>query len=108
MKTLVQRSRYPKTFGTANVIFSAATLSFMWLDGDFRGSGFTVHGWIALTVGTVLVSALGTGLMGLIFYSDASQRDSEVYHSAEERDQATQTRPDKEMHDAWRRVGDVN
>ncbi len=34
-----------------------------------------VNGWIAFTLGVVVTSALGVGLMALVFYSDRSGRD---------------------------------
>jgi hypothetical protein len=34
-----------------------------------------VHGWIAFTLGVVVTSLLGVGLMALVFHSDRSGQD---------------------------------
>lgn len=36
---------------------------------DAYGQEMTIHGWIALTIGTFFSLALGVGLMFLVFYS---------------------------------------
>jgi hypothetical protein len=41
---------------------------------EFLG-GLGVHGWIAFTLGVVVTSLLGVGLMALVFHSDRSGQD---------------------------------
>ena len=53
----------------------ALVMLIVWAMGGFEGSNVGVHGWIALTLGAVLTSALGVGLMVLVFYGDRSDRD---------------------------------
>ena len=36
---------------------------------DWDSSAMSIHGWIALTLGTVLSLAVGGGLMALVFHS---------------------------------------
>ena len=36
---------------------------------DWDASAMSVHGWIALTLGTLLSLAVGGGLMALVFHS---------------------------------------
>jgi len=45
----------------AAVMFGALT--------DWDASAMSIHGWIALTIGTVLSLAVGGGLMALVFHS---------------------------------------
>ena len=37
-----------------------------------------LHGWIARDLGIVLTSALGIGLIGLVFYSHRSHKDDDI------------------------------
>ena len=41
-------------------------------------SAMSVHGWIALTLGTVLSLVVGGGLMSLVFYSARKGYDDRV------------------------------
>ncbi|MBC7767569.1 MAG: hypothetical protein H7124_02150 [Phycisphaerales bacterium] len=41
-------------------------------------SAMSVHGWIALTLGTVLSLAVGGGLMALVFYSARKGYDDRI------------------------------
>lgn len=36
---------------------------------DWDASAMSIHGWIAMALGTVLSLAVGGGLMALVFYS---------------------------------------
>ncbi|MBY0563515.1 MAG: hypothetical protein K2P58_04935 [Hyphomonadaceae bacterium] len=45
---------------------------------DWDASALSVHGWIALTAGTVLSLLLGGGLMALVFYSARKGYDDRV------------------------------
>ena len=44
----------------------------------FDPSYMSVHGWIALTIGTVLSLAVGGGLMALVFHSARQGYDDRV------------------------------
>jgi hypothetical protein len=52
---------------------------------DFDASALTTHGWIALSLGTVLSLLVGGGLMALVFYSARAGYDDRV--SVEKPDQ---------------------
>jgi hypothetical protein len=41
-------------------------------------SAMSIHGWIALTLGTLLSLAVGGGLMALVFYSARKGYDDQV------------------------------
>lgn len=41
-------------------------------------SAMSIHGWIALTLGTVLSLALGGGLMALVFHSARKGYDDRI------------------------------
>lgn len=45
---------------------------------DWDASAMSVHGWIALTLGTLLTLALGGGLMALLFYSARKGYDDRI------------------------------
>jgi hypothetical protein len=45
---------------------------------EWDASAMSVHGWIALTVGTLLSLALGGGLMALVFYSARKGYDDRI------------------------------
>jgi hypothetical protein len=45
---------------------------------DWDASAMSVHGWIALTLGTVLSLALGGGLMALVFHSARKGYDDRI------------------------------
>ncbi|MFO1017879.1 MAG: hypothetical protein U1E03_09800 [Hyphomonadaceae bacterium] len=45
---------------------------------DWDASAMSIHGWIALTLGTVLSLALGGGLMALVFYSARKGYDDRI------------------------------
>ncbi len=54
-------------------------LAALWIADGSVGLGLTAHGYVALTLGVVLTSALGVGLMALVFHSNRSGRDDDVY-----------------------------
>lgn len=54
----------------AAVMFGALT--------NWDASAMSVHGWIALTLGTVLSLALGGGLMALVFHSARKGYDDRI------------------------------
>ncbi|WP_395645040.1 hypothetical protein [Terricaulis sp.] len=45
---------------------------------DWDASAMSVHGWIALTLGTVLSLVVGAGLMSLVFYSARKGYDDRI------------------------------
>ena len=51
---------------------------------DWDASAMSIHGWIALTLGTVLSLALGGGLMALVFYSARKGYDDRIEIDAPE------------------------
>ncbi len=61
----------------------AAVVLVIWLAGGFQRAALDANVTVALVLGILFISLLGVGLMGLIFYSDRSGQDDEVYHSAE-------------------------
>jgi hypothetical protein len=62
-------------FSAACLGFIALVMLIVWFMGAFEGGNLSVRGWIALTLGAVLTSALGVALMALVFHSDRSGRD---------------------------------
>lgn len=59
-----------------------AVLAALWIADGSAGLGLTAHGYVALALGVVLTSALGVGLMALVFYSNRSGRDDDAYRIA--------------------------
>jgi hypothetical protein len=57
----------------------AVCLLVFWAFGGFRHMGLSIAGAIALILGILFTCALAIGLMALVFYSDASNADEEVY-----------------------------
>jgi hypothetical protein len=49
-------------------------------------SAMSIHGWIALTLGTVLSLAVGGGLMALVFYSARKGYDDRIEIDTTKRD----------------------
>jgi hypothetical protein len=49
-------------------------------------SAMSIHGWIALTLGTVLSLAVGGGLMALVFHSARRGYDDRIEMDRPERD----------------------
>jgi hypothetical protein len=45
---------------------------------DWNASYMSIHGWIALTLGTVLSLAVGGGLMALVFHSARKGYDDRI------------------------------
>jgi hypothetical protein len=45
---------------------------------DWDASAMSIHGWIALTLGTVLSLAVGGGLMALVFHSARQGYDDRI------------------------------
>jgi hypothetical protein len=60
----------------------AAVLLLLWALNDFHGLGLDAAGTVALMLGITLTSALGVGLMALVFYSDRSNADEDAHSTA--------------------------
>lgn len=53
---------------------------------DWDASAMSIHGWVALTLGTVLSLAVGGGLMALVFYSARKGYDDRIEVDTSEHD----------------------
>ena len=53
---------------------------------DWDASAMSIHGWIALGLGTFLSLAVGGGLMALVFYSARKGYDDRVHLDLPDRD----------------------
>ena len=62
-------------FSAACLGFIAFVMLIVWVMGAFEGANLGFHGWIAITLGMTITSALGVALMALVFYSDRSGQD---------------------------------
>jgi hypothetical protein len=69
-------------FVPACVAGIAAVVLVIWLAGGFQGTALDANVTVALVLGILFMSLLGVSLMGLIFYSNRSGQDDEVYRSA--------------------------
>lgn len=61
-----------KTFFTLAILLiflAVASIFGYWVWQELGDVEMSHHGWIALTLGTVLTFAVGAGLMTLVFYS---------------------------------------
>ncbi|HUK09052.1 MAG TPA: hypothetical protein VLX09_14350 [Stellaceae bacterium] len=70
--------RWTLTFFAVAVAAIVLGYFLAWATNGFRALDFNLEANIALIAGAILVSALGVGLMALMFYSDSSGRDEEV------------------------------
>jgi hypothetical protein len=73
-------------FFVLNLGLVGAAYAMLWMTGAFEDSGLSVHGWIALCLGTTVASLLGIGLMGLVFYSNRQRVDDLVNRTAEKQE----------------------
>jgi len=60
-------------------ILVAVALVVLDLAGSFKGQGLSADVWVALLFGVFFTSALGIGLMALIFDSDHEKIDDQAY-----------------------------
>jgi di/tricarboxylate transporter len=74
--------RWMVIFAVASLCGIAAVLFLLWAFNGFHGLGIGVAGTVFAIFGIVVTSALGVALMGLVFYSDRSNIDEDVGHSA--------------------------
>lgn len=63
------------SFSAGCLGFIALVLLVIWIMGGFEGANLGMHGWIAISLGMAVTSALGVGLMALVFHSDRSGQD---------------------------------
>lgn len=56
----------------------------MWYFGIFHGLGF--HGTVAAILGVTMATALGVGLMALLFHSDRTKHDQTPHNAWTEPD----------------------
>jgi hypothetical protein len=55
----------------------------LWATGSFERAGLSTNGWVALSLGILLTSALGISLMGLVFYSNREDVDDRAFHAVD-------------------------
>jgi hypothetical protein len=58
----------------------AIVLLALWALDGFQGFNLDAGATVTVVVGIAVASALGTGLMGLVFYSDRVNADEDAYH----------------------------
>lgn len=58
----------------------------VWTFSGFDGSQMSIHGWIALALGSVLSLVVGVGLMALVFYSARRGYDDRVPRDTDDAD----------------------
>jgi hypothetical protein len=71
--------RWFVTFAAFNAALLAVVLIALWAIGGFADSGLSGHGWVALALGIIFTSALGVGLMALVFHSARRNYDEDVH-----------------------------
>ena len=74
-------TRWLLTFVGFNAVLFAVVLATLWAVGGFADTGLSGMGWFALFLGVAATSALGVGLMALVFYSDREDYDEDAYGS---------------------------
>jgi hypothetical protein len=72
-----------RVFIIANVTIFLACLMMIWATG-MLGGDIEPQGWIFIGLALVTVSALGSGLMTLLFYSSRMKDEQPVYELADE------------------------
>jgi len=70
-------------FVAGAVAFMAFCLLVLWASNGFQSLGIGTAGLIGLILGSLLTTALGIALMGLVFYSDRSGTDEFVYRTSD-------------------------
>ena len=55
---------------------------------SIQGVELSIHGKIAMAIGVLFTFGIGIGLMSLVFYSNKHGHDENVYHSADQVDDA--------------------
>jgi hypothetical protein len=59
----------------------AVVLLALWALDGFQGFNLDASATATVVIGIAVTSALGTGLMGLVFYSDRINADEDVYRA---------------------------
>ena len=72
-------------FVVGSAVLIAVALGVLWAGTGFESLGLSGNGLAALILTVVLVSAMGVGLMALVFHSNRSGRDEAVYHAQDVR-----------------------
>jgi hypothetical protein len=54
---------------------------------DWDASAMSIHGWLALFLGTLFSLAVGGGLMALVFHSARKGYDDRSHHTEQDREQ---------------------
>jgi hypothetical protein len=81
-------------FGTLGMGGIGLVLLVFWAFGGFQDLGLDAAGTVAVIFGVLVTSLLGVGLMALVFYSDRSNLDEDVYHASHaEADHESGSRP---------------
>jgi hypothetical protein len=88
--------RWIISFAAASIGGITFVLLALWAMNGFEGIGIDTAGTIALAAGILVTSALGVGLMALIFYSVRSDADEAAYGRAD----GTESRPTNERNPA--------
>jgi hypothetical protein len=70
----------------------AGVLGLAWAFGLLEGLGWNTNVAVAAALGILFTSALGAGLMALVFYSSRSHVDDDVWRVREEPDRKDDTR----------------
>src|SRR5262245_172958 len=83
--------RWVLTFFGFNAALFAFVFFALWVTDSFGDYAMGTQGWVAMCFGVVLTSALGVGLMALVFYSARSDYDENAYHIVPEDDQSRST-----------------
>ena len=71
--------RWLLTFIGFNVALVVVVFGTIWAVGGLAESGLSTHGWIAMALGIVFTSALGVGLMALVFHSAREDYDEAAH-----------------------------
>jgi hypothetical protein len=80
-----------RVFIIANVTIFLACLVMIWATGMLDGV-IEWQGWVLIALALVAVSALGSGLMTLLFYSNTMRDEQPVYELADDDEPTTSRR----------------
>ena len=80
MNDPVDRTTKPRNFGLGQALLLAALFAMLlfaivWSMMAWTSAQMSIHGWIALALGTIFSLVIGCGLMVLMFYSSRSGYD---------------------------------
>jgi hypothetical protein len=83
---MTARTRWIVIFAATSTAAVAVVVFLIWAMNGFvnlASIGLSGSVLVALILGIVLSTGLGVGLMGLVFYSDRTDRDEAVYHASQ-------------------------